>query len=82
MNPAAMSETQLRKALARIDKESSAMCDEFIAAGRGYEKPTDTWKLNDPLALRWKAMLEAHGPIQVERDRRTAWHGTLKRIRA
>ncbi len=80
--PSELSPAELTRAIAKVDAESSAICSEFIAAGRGYEKPTETRLLSDPLALRWKACATKGAELRAEWDRRMIYSGTLKRIRA
>ncbi len=65
-----MTEGELRKAMDKADTVSSAICAEFIAAGRGYEKPSETRLLTDPLALRWKASAQVQGDLIAEGLRR------------
>lgn len=48
-----MGAAEINKFLDALDKESSAITDEFIAAGRGSERPSETLKMTDPLALRY-----------------------------
>lgn len=48
-----MGAAEINKSLDALDKESSAITDEFIAAGRGSERPWDIVKMTDPLALRY-----------------------------
>lgn len=77
----ALSARKLESAYAALSAESSALCDEFIAAGRGYELPTETRLLTDPLALRWIANAAQLGAIIAEKNTRKMWHGSLKPIR-
>lgn len=44
---------EINKLLDALDKESSGITDEFIAAGRGSERPTEIIRMTDPLALRY-----------------------------
>lgn len=48
-----MGAAEINKRLDVLDKESSGIVDEFIAAGRGYERPSETIRKTDPLALRY-----------------------------
>lgn len=68
--PAQMTAGQINKELDRLDKLSSKLTDEFIAAGRGYERPSETWKLNDPLAERYKQISSAYSDLRSEISRR------------
>ena len=65
-----MTATEINRALDRIDREASALNDEFIAAGRGHERPSETWKMSDPLAERMK---------RIEGDRSTLRNEVLRR---
>lgn len=67
--------------MAAADKACSALVDAMIAAGRGHERPTETCKLADPLALRYTAALERYTALGEERRRRMEWHGSLLPIR-
>lgn len=49
----AMGAAEINKLLDALDKESSGITDEFIAAGRGSERPTEIIRMTDPLALRY-----------------------------
>lgn len=65
-----MTPSEINKALDRADRVSSKMTDEFIAVGRGHERPSETWKLNDPLAQRWKALSNIRSELHREVERR------------
>ena len=65
-----MTAGEINKALDRLDKVRSALNDEFIAVGRGYETPSETMKMNDPLAERWKQHSEAARELRFEISRR------------
>lgn len=49
----AMGAAEINKLLDVLDKESSGITAELIAAGRGTERPTETTRMTDPLALRY-----------------------------
>lgn len=61
--------------------EASRLCEEFIAAGRGLERPSQTALLTDPLALLYRENARLLSLIRSEIDRRKTWHGSLRRIR-
>lgn len=44
---------QLEKKLKKLEVESSKITDQFIAAGRGHERPSEAFKKSDPLSLAW-----------------------------
>ncbi len=77
-----MTESQLRKALEKVGAQGEAICSEFIAAGRGFELPSQTRLLADPLALRWRANATLQSELRNEAERRKTWHGSLKKIKA
>lgn len=72
---------QLAKAIAKADALSSALCSEMIAAGRGYEKSSETRAKSDPLAVRCNAASRAMADLMAERDSRRQWHGSDRPIR-
>lgn len=81
MNLPTLSAAQLTRAIAKHDVISSEICSEFIAAGRGRELPSETRKLSDPLALKWRANTETLSNLHAEREARMTWHGSIKPIR-
>lgn len=76
-----MSATEIQKAYDAASAKISAMCDEFISAGRGHERPVDIRKMTDPLAMSHNAIYAAFDAIVSERDDRKRYHGSLKPIR-
>lgn len=76
-----LSETQLRKAISKAEMTAFAICDEMIAAGRGHERASETLKLSDPLALRYRENARILRELRGEAEARQEWHGSLKRIR-
>lgn len=65
-----LTDGQLRKASARNMADGAAVNDAFIAAGRGHEKPSDTRKMTDPLALLANALMDEARAIHFEAERR------------
>jgi len=65
-----MTSSEINKALDRADRVSSKLTDEFIAAGRGTERPSETWKLTDPLAQRYKELSDVRSELRREVERR------------
>lgn len=61
--------SKINKALDRLARLSSELTDEFIAAGRGYETPSETWKLDDPLARRAKKIFDEKSVLRHEIER-------------
>jgi hypothetical protein len=49
-----MSASEINKELDKLDEKSSAVTDEFIQQGRGYEKSFDILKQNDPLSQKYQ----------------------------
>ncbi len=62
--------SKINAMLDRLAKISSALTDEFIAAGRGHETASETWKLDDPLAERSKAIHRSQSVLRNEIERR------------
>lgn len=55
-----MTASEINRAMDRIERESSALTDAMIEAGRGNERPSETVKKSDPLATRF---------VEIENDR-------------
>lgn len=65
-----MTAGEINKALDKLDRASSILGDRFIEAGRGHEKPTETWKLDDPLAREFKKLSSERSALHNEMERR------------
>jgi hypothetical protein len=65
-----MTAGEINKRLDRLDRQSSELTDEFIAAGRGHELPSETAKLDDPLARRKNQLFTEHSALHREIERR------------
>lgn len=65
-DPTYLSSAEINRELDRLRVQSSAFCDEMIAAGRGYEKPTEWLKKDDELSLRGRAIYDRTSALQVE----------------
>jgi len=65
-DPKTMTPAEINRELDQIDKKRSKLNDEFIEAGRGSETVNETWKKDDPLALRYKELSNRHGDLQRE----------------
>jgi hypothetical protein len=72
---------KLRDAIDQVSQLSAVICQEFINCGRGHERPSETIKLSDPLALRWKENAERSFILNNERRERMAYHGSLKVVK-
>ncbi len=66
--PATMTAGEINRELDKLDKLSSKITDEFIEAGRGYERPSETRTKNDPLALRWSAVADRQAALRNEKE--------------
>lgn len=64
--PECMTAGEINKALDRLDKIGSKLTDEFIAAGRGHELPSETFKKDDPLAKRYIENANARSRLRAE----------------
>jgi hypothetical protein len=65
-DPKMMSAAAINKELDSIDKKRSALNTKFIDAGRGYETPSETRKLSDPLAMQYNALWERRSELSIE----------------
>jgi len=65
-DPAYMSSAEINRELDRLRVQSSAFCEEMIAAGRGYEKYTDWKDKTDELSRRGRAVYDRTSALQVE----------------
>jgi hypothetical protein len=61
---------QINKALDKVDKASSKLVDEFIAAGRGRELPSETMTKSDPLARKYVQLWEERSQLRAEVEHR------------
>lgn len=76
-----ISASEIQKRKARASAVGSAITDEFIRQGRGYERPSDIDGKTDPLSL---ADIEARRvvrEIQSELRARNTYHGSDRPIR-
>jgi hypothetical protein len=71
--PATMTAGEVNKELDRLRAESSQITQEFIAAGRGNERPSEYLKKTDPLSVRAK---ESADRMQAVRDEVRLRYGT------
>jgi hypothetical protein len=62
--------SEINRRLDRLDKLSSKLTDEFIAAGRGHELPSETFKKTDPLAERKRRVWADSDALHREISRR------------
>lgn len=76
-----LSEKKLRDAYCKTSAARSEVTDELIAAGRGYERHSETAAKSDPLSCKYIAAHEACAAVIAEQKRRMEWHGSLRPIR-
>lgn len=60
----------INRHLDRLDKCREMLGDIFIAEGRGHELPSETFKLNDPLAIIFQELHDVNTLIRNEVSRR------------
>lgn len=65
-DPATMTAGQINKELDKLDKLSSKLTDEFIAAGRGRERPSEIIHMTDPLAVRQQELWDRYRAPRIE----------------
>jgi len=70
LDPSRMTAGQINKALDRLERKSSALNQKFIDAGRGHERPSETFKLTDPLSRAYHVDAKARESLRVEIARR------------
>jgi len=76
-----LSSTALKGAYDKHKMKGSAINQEMIDAGRGYEKPSETRTKSDPLSQRKNAASDVHSHLVTEMQRRESAHGSLKPLR-
>ena len=60
----------INRSLDRLDEAGSLLTDVFIAEDRGYELPSETFQLSDPLATLYQQLHNAHTLLRNEISRR------------
>ena len=65
-----MKASEVNRSLDRLDKARSMLTDVFIAEDRGYETPSETFKLSDPLSLLYRRIHDARAVLRYEISRR------------
>lgn len=68
--PRDMTPAEINKRLDILDKKDSKLTDQFIADGRGYERPSDRRHLTDPLTLAERALSDERATLRHEIERR------------
>ncbi len=69
-DPATMTAGEINRELDRLDKAQSRLAHEFIRVGRGHERPSETEKLDDPLARKAKNFWKRRQLLSIEIDMR------------
>lgn len=70
-DPATMTAGEINKELDKLSKIASAINDEFIAAGRGHERPSDWHNMTgDPLVDRWETNSSRMRALHIEIEQR------------
>ena len=69
-DPRCMTASEINRALDRVDKQGTKLNDQFIAAGRGHERPSDIREMTDPLAKKFLRNMDEHGSLRLEISRR------------
>lgn len=57
-----MTASTINHTLDRLDKASSTLTDVFIAEGRGYERPSETFQLHDARTVLRNEVARRYGP--------------------
>ncbi len=65
-DPATMTAAAINKALDKIDALRSQLGTEFIEAGRGHERPSETATKTDPLATRANELFRQYMILERE----------------
>lgn len=65
-----MTAGEINKALDKLDQQDSQLTREFIDAGRGNERPSETQHMNDPLAIRHRELFRRRMDLRNEMERR------------
>ncbi len=70
VRPEELKNSQVNHFLDRLDKVGSELSSAMIAEGRGYEKPSETLTLHDPLAVAYRQIWETQSALRNEVARR------------
>ena len=65
-----MTAGEINRSLDRLDKAGSMLTDLFIAEGRGFELPSETLQLSDPMAILYRDLYDARSMLRNEISRR------------
>ena len=81
MELAKLSASKLEALIEKREQLESVMCDKLIAAGRGYERISETMSKSDDLSLAYKAALLSAREARNEKSRRLEYHGSMKPVK-
>lgn len=65
-----MTNGDVNKGLDRLDEARLALNDVMIEEGRGYELPSQTFLMSDPLSVLYKKLFDLHSILRNEVSRR------------
>jgi hypothetical protein len=69
-DPATMLASQVNRELDALERRSTKNTDDFIAAGRGHERPSEYLQKADPLSREARAIFERQSALRAEVERR------------
>jgi hypothetical protein len=69
-DPSEMAAAEINRELDRLDRVSRKLNQKFIDAGRGFERPSETWEKSDPLAEEFKRLSDRRDSLRREVTRR------------
>ena len=81
MDIKSLSALKLQKAIDAQYEIGKALCDEMIAAGRGYENHREIAAKTDELSLRYLAACALEFDLVSEKQERLKYHGSMKPIK-
>lgn len=64
--PQTLTASEINRELDDLDKQSATLTDQMIAAGRGTELPTETFRKDDALSMRAKSIFERRSELHGE----------------
>ena len=70
IDPGTMTAGEINKELDRLDTHDSALTDQMIADGRGFERPSDYFRKTDPLSLAMRGISDRRVALRVEIESR------------
>ncbi len=69
-DPEFMTASEINKELDKLDARSSKNTDDFIAAGRGHERPSEYLRQADPLSMEARRISDRQSSLRIEIERR------------